>query len=485
MSRLSRTAAALSIVTCAAMLLPGAYTAADQEGPDGSSAAATAEASPSPTPSHTPTPTESTPEPSVSPSPPPTTEPPPPPSPSPSPEPSVTPTPVPTETPGGGHRRPAAQGEPEQLHLSLGAAPATIDIGQETIVGIVLTNPAQQPAEDVDLIVTLPAELGYVDASLEPTSVSSRAGATTLTFSSLVVPANDSLTLAVTAEGLEETAGEPATIQATAFWRGPDPTDVALVTIEVPESDLEVRTSGPRLLSSVGDEVIYEISVRNAGDGPLSDVSILNLVPSEVHVTGAGLAPGIDAVQVGSSGEAEDVVWSIAQFDAGEVVTVSYRGVVEQAGDLEALNQTRVLTSGAVAAKTSERTYLATTGGAGSSNPAFEPVTEERVIRKKIVERPLIRRRLPTEPGGVAETAALPYSGIDPWGIAALGVALMGLGALLLHFGSRQTDRRRVIAATLLVLLVGGACISNDPETDASGPNDTRVKGKEIERGDG
>ena len=464
MSSFSRRAIAVLLVSACALFLPGAYTAAD-EGPAPSAEVPSEAPTPDPTPS--PSPTESQdPDPSPSPSPSPT-------SPDPSPT-SIAPTP--TESPG----EPEGQ-EAEPLHLSLGVAPATIELGEETTVGVTLTNPNPDPAQGVDLIVTLPGELGFVSAGPAPDEISTRGGKTTLSFFGLDVPANGWLTIPITAEGIEETEG--ATVQASALWEGSEPSDAAQVTVVAPEADLRLTSSGPGLLSVVGQTVTYQITLRNAGDSPLSNVSIVNLVPAEVHVTGAGLAPGIDAVQVGTHGNSEDVVWAITEMEAGEVIRVSYRGVVEKPGDLEATNRTRALTTGAPAAETSERTYLASADGGGSANPAFEPIVDKEVVREKVVERPLIRRRLPTEPGGVGSTSALPYSGIDPWGIAGAGIVLIGLGCAFLRFGSRGTDRRRVFAVAFLVLLIGGACISSDPEGE--GPGDTRVKGRQIERNDG
>lgn len=471
MSRFARQVIALFVVALSGLLLPVAYTAADEPN-EGRAPEMSAEAPPSPEPTSEPTP-EPTPSDTPDPQPSPSVT-----SPSASPEPS----PSLTEAPEGPTEKAEVLGEESPLHLSLGAAPATIEIGQQTTAGIVLTNPNDAPAEDVDLIVTLPKELGYVSSEPVPDSVSVRAGKTTARFSGLVVPASGWLTIAIIAEGLEETES-PATIDAEALWNTSQPSETATVNVVAPPSDLRMSTSGPGLLSSVGQTVVYNITLRNAGDAPLRDVSIVNLVPSEIHVTGAGLAPGIDAVQVGNSGNAEDVVWAITEMDAGEVVRVSYRGVVERPGDLEALNRTRALTGGAEAAETSERSYLTSSSGSGSDNPAFEPQTERHVVTEKVVERPLIRRRLPTEPGGVSTVAALPYTGIDPWGIAAAGLALVGLGALLVRFGSGGADRRRVLAVALLLLLIGGACISSDSGSD-EGPGDTRVKGREIERND-
>ncbi|MDQ4094588.1 MAG: hypothetical protein M3174_00050, partial [Actinomycetota bacterium] len=480
MSPFSRRAIAVFTLLTCALVLPGAYGAADENDSSEGSAVA-AEASPSPEPSPAPS-VSATPEP-----------PEPEPSATPEPEPSVTPTtPPPSPTPSAPSPSPTVDpprrtlGEEESpLHLSLGAAPASIDIGEETTVGVTVTNPNDQPAQNVEVVVSLPRELEFVSSVPTPDSVSAGAQGTVVFFNDVDVPAQGWTTLALTARGVEETKG-PATIDARARWQQYEPFETATVTVVAPPSSLRLETSGPGLLSTVGQMVEYEITLRNTGDAPLRDVAILNLVPDEVHVTSAGLAPGIDAVQVGNSGDAEDIVWTIDEMDAGEVVRVSYGGVVEEPGDLEALNRTRALTGSRIHAEQSERSYLAIASGADSDNPSFDPIVDRRVVTERVVERPLIRRRVPTEPDGVgtsdgaATTGALPFTGFDPWGTAASGIILIGFGFMFLRFGRGDFDRRRVVAVAFLVLLVGGACISSESD----GPDDTRVKGTQIERGD-
>ena len=486
MSRLLRLVTALWISMAAAFVLPVAYTAADDDG----EARTEADASPPPTPTLSPTPTPS---PSAVPTPSPMPSEPPQPSPSASPTPDGL-QPDPSVTPA------VAVEQEVDLRTSLAAVPATIDVGGETTIEVVVTNTGDDAAEDVDVIATLPKQLGFSSAKPAPSSILTRRGKTTLVFSSLVVPADGSLTLAVVAEGLEET-NEPAVVVASALWRGIEATGSTSVTVETPDSTLVVDTDGPGLLAQVGDRVRYGITVRNVGAAAAHQVSIVNLVPTEVHVVAAGLAPGVDAVQVGQAGDgAEDVVWALDDLDAGEVVRVSYSGVVDEPGDLEAVNHTRVLVGRAGAGRARERTYLATSGGQRLRNPGFDPVTVKKIVREPVTERPLIRKRLATDTatpeadsdtgtGGTFSSGALPYTGIDPWGIGVLGVTLIGSGIVFVRFASRWRRRGAAVPIALLVLLAG-ACVSNDAPGPAVAPSpseqgDTRVKGKQIIRPEG
>ena len=462
MARFPRIVLVAAVVLAAALMLPAAYTGSGGE---------TISAPPTPSPSPSSEPPTPTPAPS------PTPEPQPSPTVAPSPTPAASPSATPKPAPQGG-------GEAESIAFALSATPGSIAVGEETTITARVTNPSEEPAEDVDVVVTLPTELAYVSATPSPSSVQERAGRTAVVFRGVDVPANGSLDLVITAEGIDD--ADAAVVEGSALWQGDEFPATTSVAVELPPSDLSLSTRGPGMLTEVGEQVRYHITIRNDGDEEVEAVSIVNLVPREVHVVAVGVAPGIDGVQVGQAGNgAEDVVWTLDELAVGETVTVSYTGVVEEPGDLKADNETRLLTGPGEVAQSVESTYLAASEGRGASNPRFEPIVEKKVIRKRVTERSLIRRRSPTQPD-IPDSSALPYSGVDPWGMAATGALMIALGVLTLRLSSRRREPRRLVATALLVLLVGAACVSNDSEPGDSGlqGEGDRVKGRQIVRGD-
>ena len=468
MAKILRSAWLITVYLVALLVIPGAYTE-DAATP---AAGAAQEEAPAPTPTPEESPTETAaPEPSPTVDPTPTLEPEP--SGQPAPEPSPEPTPSEAEAP-------VEALAAEDLSLDLIASPETVGPGESTTITALLTNNSTTGAEGVDLTILLPAGLDYLSSSPAADGVSVRPGGIAITFNSLDVPGEGSV-----APSIRATPGEDAkkslAIEGSAVWTEGEASDRAIVHVETPETTLRLTTSGGGFLKAVGGRVSYDITVKNTGEDPAEDVTIVNLVPSEVHVTGAGLAPGVDAVQVGNSGGNEDVVWVINELDVGESITVNYTGAIQEPGDLQAVNRTRASSSNAGKDSSEERTYLATTGGGGSSNPTFDPIRKKHVTRHKVVTRPLIRKRVPTEPDapvGSAGAGELPFTGVDPLATITFGMVLIALGWVLVHATSVHADRRRIAVGSLALLLVAGACMTNGGDEKV----EPRVLGTQLTR---
>ena len=474
MAKIVRSVLILVVYLGALLLLPGAYTAIDASEAGPSPAAA--EEAPQPTPSPEPT-EDSSPEPAPTPDE--TVEPTPTETATPEPEPSETvpPDSSPSPTPGEREGSQEAQGA-EQLSLALSAAPGSVLPGETTTISAHLANASSDDADGVDVTIVLPTGLEYISSSPSADDVSGRPGGTAVTFTSLDVPGNGSATPTVQASP-DANSKKNLTIQGEAVWTGGSATDQTVLQVETPETKLKLTTSGGGFLKEVGGQVVYNIAVTNTGDDPAEDVTIVNLVPAEVHVIGAGIAPGVDAVQIGNSQGREDVVWVIDELPAKETIKVTYTGSIKSAGDLEAVNKTSATSMNAGKASSEERTYLATSGGSGSTNPSFDPIREKKVTRHRVVERPLIRKRVPTEAETTTETGGsdLPFTGVDPIGTVAFGMVLIALGFIAVHVASVNGDRKRIAVGSLTLLLVAGACMSN-------GGNEVepQVKGIQITR---
>lgn len=466
MAKILRSAWLITVYLVALLVIPGAYTEA------ATPAAETAqeEEAPAPTPTPEASPTETAapgPSPTVDPTP--TVDPEPS---SPAPEPSPEPTPTESEAP----KALAAA----DLSLDLIASPETVGPGGSTTITALLTNNSDSDAEGVDLTILLAPGFDYLSSSPAGGAVSVRPSGTAVTFNSLYVPGDGSIAPSVEAAVGGDTKKTLA-IEGSAVWTEGESSDRAIVQVEIPETTLRLTTSGGGFLKPVGGRVSYDITVKNMGEDPAEDVTIVNLVPSEVHVTGAGLAPGVDAVQVGDSGGKEDVVWVINELAGGESITVTYTGAVEAPGDLQAVNKTRASSSNAGKDSSEERTYLSTSGGGGSSNPSFDPIREKHVTRHKVVTRPLVRKRVPTEPDapvGPAGAGELPFTGVDPLATITIGMVLIALGWVVVHATSVHADRRRIAVGSLVLLLVAGACMSNGGDEDV----EPRVLGTQLTR---
>ena len=471
--RFIRLAFAVSVFAASVFVLPGAYTASDQATPGPSDPEETVEApSPEPEPTASENPAAE-PTASETPAPEPTPEPEPTASVAPEPEPSASP----VEGEGAAEDEQEGSQTPGEVVLAVSAAPGSIAVGENTILTATLSNAASDPVRDVDLAIAVPDALDFGSANPAASDVGSAPdGSTEVLFRNVTVPREATKTFTLIVAG-EESSAKPVSVLVDASWQEGDAATSIGVLVGPAESTLTLTTKGNGLLTEVGGRVRYDIELRNSGDETLEDVSLVNLVPGEVHVIAAGLAPGVDAVQVGNAGGKEDIVWIINELAAGKKVNVSYTGVVERAGDLQAVNSTRARAGEAPPVRSEASTYLAAAGAGSSNNPPFTPERRERVIHEQVTERPLIAKRVPTSPDSPPGPGELPFTGLDPWGLVAVGVLLVFIGALSVRIASGGADRRRVAVAALALLLVGGACISNDSE-----PGEPRVKGVQIER---
>ncbi|MDQ3985069.1 MAG: hypothetical protein M3280_01025 [Actinomycetota bacterium] len=445
-------------------ILPFAYTGPDQS-----------DKTPAPTPTPSPSPSpEPEPSPSATPQPDPGASP----SPSPEPRPSApTETPPPEELQGG-----EEQGARELL-VEAQASPARIEVGEETTVSARVTNEGDEVEEDLEVGLVLPGALEFVSADPPGARVHEDPDSTFVGFTLGDLSPDESVVVSVTARGLEE--DESVTVSVEARSAAVTAFDTATVAIEAPAGALVVTSRPTDLLSEVGGNAGFVVTVTNAGDSVLRNVSVVELVDRELHVVSANLPPGVDAVQVGRSGRREDIVWIINELTKDKTIALKWGAVVAEAGDLAATSTVTATADNSPPATSETTSYVAVDTGGGTDNPEVEGRTKRIVTREKVVERPLIKKRVPLDsipPGATV----LPFTGIDPWGIAVSALVLIFTGVALLRIASARVRPKRLAASSLLLLLVATACVSNDGGPDGAAPEvSPRVKGRQIERGDG
>jgi uncharacterized repeat protein (TIGR01451 family) len=481
LSRFVRAVAAMVVVLLCLVVLPGAYTASDDKTDD--KAAASAAASPTPSPSSpqpeptvspepTDTPAEPTPTPEVSPSDPAS--------------PSTTPSETEPEEPATRERR--ARALAAALSLSLSAAPEEISVGERTTVTAEVTNTGDEPAPDVHLDVVLPGELLFISATPNEDALQEDPGSTTVGFDFGELAPGESATASVVGEAAGET-GEVSQITGTASSEDLVVEDSTSVTVnDAGESALAVQTGSQGLLTPVGNTIVFSVTVSNTGPQPLEEVVVVDIAPREVDVLPpAKLPKGVDAMQVGSSGELQDIVWIIDKLPTGKTLDLSWQGIVDSAGDLAAVNSVTATADNSDKASAQTKAYLAQPGGASTSNPPVEPKTKRIVTRRQVVVRPPIQERpatAPSTPGTTASGETLPFTGVDPSAIALVALGLVMTGIALLVIARRGAQARRLTSVLLLALLIGTACVSNDGDPSAAPEISPRVKGRQIERGD-
>ena len=465
MSRSLKAVIVALVLGAALTSLPFAYTGSDQ-----SDAAPSVATTPEPGPSPTP---EPPPEPDPSPSPTPSTD---------APE-SPAPDPLPTPTEAAPSEGPASAGEEgaRGLDVTAEAVPASIEVGDQTTISARVTNSGEEVEEDLEVGVVLPGALEFVSSNPSGARVHEDPNSTFVGFTLGDLAPGDSVDVSVTAAALE--ADESVTVSVEARSAALTAFDTATVEIDEPDGALLVTSRATDLLSEVGGGASFVVTVTNIGDAVLKNVSVVELVAPELHVVSAALPSGVDAVQVGRSGRREDIVWIINDLDEDEAITLKWSAIVESAGDLAATSSVTATADNSPPASAESTSYMARDSGGGVENPKVEVRTKRVVRRERVVDRPLIRKRVPSDSVPAGATV-LPFTGIDPWGIATVAVGLILTGAALLRIASRRVEPKRLTAAAFLLVLVATACVSNDGGERAAPEVSPRVKGRQIERGD-
>ena len=412
--------------------------------------------------------------------------------PSASPQPSGS-TSVPSEEPTGSGsesgdgvpRTVGAQGA--ELSMSLTTSPSSILVGQTSHVIAEVTNTGDATASDLIVDVSVPSQLDIMDAGPEP--FEPRDGGATVRFHLGSLPAGDSDEAWLDLEGAHPTTSSGATVSASAA--AGDLLDSGSAQIVVVGSagneDLSLTTSTDRLLVQIGDFAHYSITVTNVGETTLHDVVIVDRLPSEIRYWSVDFAPEIDAVQVGQSGDKEDIVWVKNSLRPGRSVTVTWTGRASSLGDFAAVNSVTVEAEEADPVNQERTTYLGIAAVSSTSNPDFDPIVKARRIERTV-----------TRPAGVGGTqgSVLPVTGLEDPRPVIVGLVLIALGGLVLWSKRWREPHKKWTAITLaLVMTASTACVGNEPndqtaqKSDADPSEDDKkdkknddVKGRRIER---
>lgn len=457
MAGIARRTLAILTLLAAVLYLPGSYDGSDEAAPD---------SSPSPTPTASSTPDETA---SPSPEPSPTA--------TASPSPTATASPSPAPSPNAEGAQP--QESSSELAIHLVANPTEVTIGETVELAAQVQNTSGEGAENVEAAVSFSNELVFVSSSPNGAEVAEGPGGTSVTFDLGSLDASESTTVVVVAEAADATATSMP-VESSVSWDDGFSSAQVEITIVDQSMDLGLSSTSPGLLAETGEVVTYRVDVTNKGTGVVRDLAIVDLVPDEIHVLGAGFAPGVDAVQVGSSGGKEDIVWIIGKLAPGAKVELSWTGTVEDSGDLLAENRVRAMVDEVKVATTQDRSYLASGGDTSANSPRFKPMKKRVVTTKRVATSPP-RAALPEGALG-ASGGLLPLTGTDLRLGVAMGTALVLLGALMAWVVPSPRSRRRVGIVCLVVLLAAIGCTSDD-DSPPDGP-DARVKGKQIQRGE-
>lgn len=348
-------------------------------------------------------------------------------------------------------------GQADLLKATFAVSATPIAPGETSTVTMTARNAAGETIDSLEMLVELPPALEFVSA----------------------IPAarHDAGTLALDLGPLapEETVEASVVVRALPSSAAPDsPLRFALVADDqvfshevVVEVDghssetLQLAQSGP-LLVQVGDVGSFRLRISNTGEAPLRDVAVVTTIAPELDVVGVTPIEEADAIQLGSSPSAEDVVWIFHELDPAESVDLFWTARAAAPGDLEANNATVARVDGQEVAESVQRTYLGYVEALQverEEDPA--PVVQRRVLTKLV---PVSREVAP----GVA--GLLPATGAAPGLLTGAAAICIALGLVCLWLSSRSRSvRHGGLVAIAALLLTTTACVST-PEPPSADP---------------
>jgi uncharacterized repeat protein (TIGR01451 family) len=176
------------------------------------------------------------------------------------------------------------------LAITKTSTPATtVNAGQPFTYTLAVTNNGPAPATSVSVSDTLPAGVGFVDATGTGWTCSQTAGTVTCTMATLAVGAASPITITVTAPNDAAVLSNTATVSSATT----DPTpanNTSTVTLTVaPVADLSItKTSAPAGSVNAGQNVTYTLQVNNAGPSTATSVSVTDTLPPTAQFVSAG-----------------------------------------------------------------------------------------------------------------------------------------------------------------------------------------------------
>ncbi len=339
------------------------------------------------------------------------------------------------------------------VDVSFSASPASLSIGETSILTVVASNPGTDQVSSVGVLVELPSYLDVVGS--DPAAPAS---------GDLV-----SLDLGPLAPG-ETSEGRVTVVASSAPAGAQEPVRFAVsiddrvvrhqLYVEVSPGGaggLSLTQSSP-LLVQVGETSAFSALVANQTQAPLEDVVVITEIAPEFDVVGVAAIAEADAVQLGGSPSREDIVWIFERLAPGEEVQLSWSARAVAPGDLEARNDVDATIGGEPAASSSQNTYLGYVLGVRTEGGReIAPVVEQRTVTKMVP----VTVEVAASTGGV-----LPVTGASPGALVMTGLFLIALGAVLVSGSRASVSPRRALALTVVALmLTGAACVSDSGDS--------------------
>ena len=181
-------------------------------------------------------------------------------------------------------------------------------VGDDLTLVVEVANDGDGPVSGAHLEVTLPEGLGFSSSTPSATSSTPGPDGTVLGFALSDLGPHSATEVIIEVVAMAPTGPGGAVARAVLSVPEMQEQSAEAAIVIAPESPLLLRMMPVPLLTEVGGRITYRMTVENVSQNPVDDVSVVNLVPAEVHVlyvdcpcSGNGLCLHVNTGQEGFS----------------------------------------------------------------------------------------------------------------------------------------------------------------------------------------
>jgi uncharacterized repeat protein (TIGR01451 family) len=221
--------------------------------------------------------------------------------------------------------------EPDRADLSIAKSDEAdpVTVGDEVVYTITVSNAGPEDATGVSVTDAVPSGTDFESASASQGSCTQAGGTMTCDLGSLASGANTTVTLTLTANQVGTVSNTASVTGDQEDPNGGNNSDTETTTVSGVPADLSITKSAQAGSVRLGEQIVYTITVVNAGPGEATDVQVTDPVPALTSFVSASTTRGSCSESGGT------VTCDLGDFANGGRATITLNVRAEEIGVAE------------------------------------------------------------------------------------------------------------------------------------------------------